>query len=147
MDEPTLAVIELDGGCVSSKELASFATHHFYHGLLVQLPSQRLAHVVDDGQFGSPLSTLLQKAIGLIEKARVFQGDAHAGREGAQKTHVPFVVAVHRPILHGNDAGDLFADKNRHTQPGLGFSPTAVGNVDRTEVDHVLECVNDERLT
>ena len=136
INHPSPLVIQRDEGGFAAKDLADLVAYQVDDGLEIELAGQALLDAVDNGQFGRALLALLQKAMGLVEEAGVLQGDAHAGREGAQQTNVTLVVAVHRPVLHGNDAGDLVANEYRHTQPRLLF---LAGNLDRTQIDRLLE--------
>ena len=71
-------VIPGDEGGFAAKDLADLLAHEVDNGLEVELPGQALLDAIDDGQLGVTLLGLLQEAVGLVEEARVLQGDAHA---------------------------------------------------------------------
>ena len=73
--------MERDVHEVGIERVAHLVAEVLDQGVQVQLPGERLSDAVDDGQFGGSLA-------GLVDEARVVQGDAEARGQGRQQVHV-----------------------------------------------------------
>src|SRR5581483_3999158 len=90
------------------EQVADFIADQIENRLKVELGRQALLDAVNNRQFRRALLLRLKKALGFIEQARIFEGDAHGRREGLQQPYVGFAKSVLMVnVLETDDARDL----------------------------------------
>ncbi len=84
-----------------------------------ELPSQRVADLVDDGELIVALLGLGQQPFRFGEQPRVLERNAHAGGERRQQALVALAERLAFDSLERNRAHDPLAGKDRHPEPGF----------------------------
>ena len=132
-------------------------------GIEIELPGQRLADLVDEGQLGRTLLRLRQEALGLGEQAGVLEGHAHARRRastaGARRLSLKAARCVlsrtitpitRSPAMTGTPSHDSVTAPPRSTEPSgqraPPVSPTRIGVRPRTTCPVSAEADGERRV-
>ncbi len=118
--ETCVAVDDADVDDLCIEDLLDLVADELVHRLHVEVLGKPLLHAVDDGQLRRALVRLCQEALGLVEQTSVFEGHAHARRQGAQQTLVGIRECMRNGALEAQDAQGVVAGHDGYAEPALG---------------------------
>ena len=119
-DDVRLRVEDGDGQLTRAEDLPDPIADRVDDRLEVELPRERCADLVDDGELGVSLLGLTEQALGLVEQSGVLQRDAEAPgqrREQADLGVAERVLAIH--VLERDHPGPDAAGDQRHEERTL----------------------------
>ncbi len=86
MDQVCLWIVDPDIHIGIIEDLTDLISDGIINALNIQLIGEGSLHTVDNRQFGIPLFSDLEQALGLIEEAGVFQGGPQRTSDGCQQS-------------------------------------------------------------
>ena len=89
-DHLRLRVVDCDVDDLGVEDVPDLVANERVHPTHLQLLGQALLDAVDDREFGGTLVGLGEEALRLVEQAGVLGGDAEAGSQRGEESHVGF---------------------------------------------------------
>ncbi len=103
VDQVCLWVVDPDIHVGIMEDLTDLVPDGIINPLNIQLIGEGGLHTVDDRQFGIPLFSDLEQALGLVEEARVLKCHAHTGGDRAQQADIGFVEGIFPLVIFHDD--------------------------------------------
>ena len=118
LDQAIPRVEDADVHDLRVKDLLDLVADEVVHRLRLEARREALLDAVDDRQLGRALLGLAKEDVGLLEQARVREGDAHARRDRRDDLLVGLGERVLQHVREDHDADRFVARQDRHAEPG-----------------------------